>query len=92
MPCNFDVKYKNFQLLDVLPHVVREAVHSDKFSYVIFKKGAVHQSSSCKYPRLVEQPMIKPSNAICRMCTDRGMLEEVLVRKASNRCVNHSSS
>jgi len=82
VPCNFDVKYKNFQLA-TLAHEAREAVNLDKFSYLVLKKGAVYQSSSCKYPRLLEQPIVKSNNAICRMCTNRGMLEEVLVRKKS---------
>ena len=84
VPCNFDVKYKSFQLA-ALPHETREAVHTDKFSYLVMKKGSKHQSSSCKFPRLVEQPIGKPKNAhsICRLCTNRGMLEEILVRKKS---------
>ena len=71
-----------------MPQETREAVHLDKFSYLVLKKGAKHQSSSCKYPRLVEQPIVKAKNgyAICRLCTNRGMLEEVLVKKKS-RCV-----
>ena len=87
-PCNFDVKYKTFQLA-ALPHETREAVHMDKFSYLVLKKGPKHQSSSCKFPRLVEQPIVKPKNGhtICRLCTSRGMLEEVLVKKKSG-CVS----
>ena len=66
-----------------MPHEIREAVNLDKFSYLVLKKGATRQSSSCTYPRLVERPIVKDkgNNVICRMCTNRGMLEEVLVRK-----------
>ena len=38
IPCNFEVKYKNFQL-KAFPDVIRQVVRTDRYSYMIFKKG-----------------------------------------------------
>jgi ribosomal protein RSM22 (predicted rRNA methylase) len=86
VPCNFDAKFKNFQL-DCLPHDIREIVSTDKYSYVVFRKGPRYQSSSCSYPRLMEQPLMKTGHTLCRLCTNRGRLEEVMVTKSKQKLV-----
>ena len=39
IPCNFDVRYKPFQLLKI-PQEVRDRAAVHRFSYLVFKKGA----------------------------------------------------
>lgn len=78
IPCNFGVRYRNFDVPGV-PKVQKDVVHEDLFSYLVFRKG--ERTSDCSWPRLVEQPMTRKNHVVCRMCTSRGKLEEVVAVK-----------
>eukprot|EP00095_Tigriopus_kingsejongensis_P009770 maker-scaffold1182_size56756-snap-gene-0.7 protein:Tk09770 transcript:maker-scaffold1182_size56756-snap-gene-0.7-mRNA-1 annotation:"hypothetical protein KGM_07295" len=81
IPCNFDVRYKNFQLQS-FPHIVKDVPRTEKFSYLIFKKGPKPvESKSYAYPRVVEEPITRSGHIVCRMCTNRGKLEEYMATK-----------
>ena len=76
IPCNFDIRYRNFQL-EKIHKSIREDVQEGRFTYTVFRKG--RKTKDCEWPRIVEPP--KPCNhghGICRLCTSRGTLEEIL--------------
>ena len=74
VPCNFSVRYNNFDLKGLDPTVVRH----ETFSYVVFKKGARETEA---YPRVVEEVIKTKGSIYCRLCTSEGGLQEVLCRK-----------
>ena len=74
VPCNFSVRYNNFDLKGLDPTTQRH----ETFSYVVFKKGARETEA---YPRVVEE-IVKTKGAVyCRVCTSEGGLQEVLCKK-----------
>ena len=74
VPCNFSVRFNNFDLKGLEPSTVRHEV----FSYVVFKKG-VRETEA--YPRVVEQIVKTKGSIYCRLCTSEGSLQEVLCKK-----------
>ena len=74
VPCNFSVRFNNFDLKGLDPNTQRH----ETFSYVVFKKGARETEA---FPRVVEE-IVKTKGAIyCRLCTSDGTLQEVLCKK-----------
>ena len=47
-----------------------------------FPKGMTKEEEVHPWSRVIEQPLVQKNNLICRLCTERGKLEEVLFRKA----------
>ena len=76
-PCNFTVRYNNFDLPGLEPSTTRY----ETFSYVVFKKGARETES---FPRLVEPPVKTKGSFYCRLCTSQGGLQEVLCKKSAD--------
>jgi len=74
IPCNFPIRYRNFPL----PGLDSEIIKTENISYLAFKKDHREDSSQ---PRLVENPVKAGSCLYCRLCTNQGTLQEVLVRK-----------
>lgn len=74
VPCNFSVRYNNFDL----PGLEESSVPKETFSYVVLRKGPRETES---LPRLVEPPVITKGDIYCRLCTSDGTLQEVLCRK-----------
>jgi len=88
VPCNFPVRYSNFNLKmgsDKSDHL---PVHTDVYSYLVVKKG---EREAVSWPRLVEQPIKTKGNIYCRLCTDQGALQEVVCsRKADSSLYQHA--
>lgn len=60
-------------------------VNGNQFSYIFL--GARDPNDS-QWPRLVRETLIRPRHAICRMCTHRGKLEEMIFTAAKHgKCV-----
>ena len=77
IPCNFDFRYRNFPL-EKINKSIRDNVNEGRYSYLVFRKGV--KTEDCEWPRVVEP--VKSCNhghSICRMCTPRGTLEELLI-------------
>jgi len=82
LPCNFRVRYQNFDL-DAMPKAVENKVMEDNFSYVVFRKG---EQTEEMWPRLIADP-IRPNKgqAICQLCTKEGRLQETKASKSACR-------
>lgn len=81
-PCNFQTQYEPVAL-GGKSHGKKYA----KYSYVILKKGN-NRSSDQKWPRLVRPTLIRSKHVICRMCTEKGVLQEVIFTKSKyGKCV-----
>eukprot|EP00092_Neocalanus_flemingeri_P070351 GFUD01086332.1.p1 GENE.GFUD01086332.1~~GFUD01086332.1.p1 ORF type:complete len:361 (+),score=103.66 GFUD01086332.1:173-1255(+) len=78
IPCNFPVRYRNFDIPDLVPRQERDLVKTDLISYLVYKKSNREAASQ---PRMVEAPVRAKGNIYCRLCTNMGTLQEVLVRK-----------
>ena len=77
IPCSFDVRYRNFPL-DKVVKSNREDILEGRFSYVVFRKGEIAKDSH--WPRVVEPiKSINQTHSLCRVCTNRGTLEEILL-------------
>lgn len=77
IPCSFDIRYRNF-CLDKINKTVRENVEDGRFSYIVFRKG--EGASDNQWPRVVEPiKSIPVDHHVCRLCTNRGTLEEILL-------------
>ncbi|KAG5893361.1 hypothetical protein JTB14_000126 [Gonioctena quinquepunctata] len=70
-PCNFEVTYFS------LPIGGASETKKELYSYVILEKGNADEAGR-KWPRLVRPTLIRSKHSICRMCTARGKLEEVI--------------
>jgi len=84
VPCNFRARYSNFDV-DALPKSLRQMIFTDNFSYVVFKKGETQPLKTSEWHRLVESPIVNGKSIICRLCTQRGRLEETHVHKTADR-------
>ncbi|KAK3857999.1 hypothetical protein Pcinc_035778 [Petrolisthes cinctipes] len=73
--CNFSVNYKPLTLTK------NQNPTSDKFSYVIIKRGVRQQNHQEEWPRLIQQPLLRKRHAICRTCTSYGRLTELISTK-----------
>ncbi|CAH1098644.1 unnamed protein product [Psylliodes chrysocephalus] len=72
-PCNFEVAYYS------LPIGATSDLKNELYSYVVLKKcksGAIN--TEIKWPRLVRPTLVRSKHTICRMCSPRGKLEEVI--------------
>ena len=56
----------------------RDTVRSELISYLVYKKA---RREGASLPRLVEAPLKAKQTLYCRLCTSKGTLQEVLVRK-----------
>jgi ribosomal protein RSM22 (predicted rRNA methylase) len=65
-----------------LPGAMSENIYEGKFTYLIARKGMTKEEDVHPWSRVIEQPLVQKNNLICRLCTERGKLEEVLFRKA----------
>jgi len=74
IPCNFEIKYSNFQF----DAHSKSTVGSELVSYFVFKK---ERRIVAGWPRLVETPVKTKTCIYCRLCTPNGTLQEALSRK-----------
>jgi len=70
IPCNFMVKYRMFDL----NFFKKSHIHKELYSYIVIKKG---RRSRTNLPRLVEEPVRTKTHFFCRLCTQKGTLQEV---------------
>lgn len=72
IPCSFLSRYK--------PLRVGEPREEDRelYTYLVIKKGSRNDDETIDWPRIMEPPMRRSKHTICRMCTHRGKLEEVI--------------
>ena len=77
IPCNYDIRYRNFHLQKI-DKTIRDTVYESRYSYVVFRKGA--KTKDCEWPRVVEPVQDREGHSVCRLCTPRGTLEEILVK------------
>jgi len=70
-PCNFEVAYHTMPLSG--PSVYKK----DLYSYLVIKKGKPNEDSD-RWPRIVRTTLMRHKHVVCRMCTNRGKLQEVI--------------
>lgn len=68
-PCNFQVTYTSF------PIGQKCVTKKELYSYLVLKKGPREGE---EWPRVVRETLIRSRHTICRMCTSKGQLEEVI--------------
>lgn len=73
--CNFSVNYKPLTLTK------QQNSTSERFSYVVLKRGARHHNHQGEWPRLIQQPLRRSRHIICRTCTSYGSLRELISTK-----------
>lgn len=80
IPCNFEVSFKPFTFSK------EKKVQQDRFSYVVMKKGECNDEE--KYPRVLQEPMLRSKHIICKVCTKYGVLMDFTgtKRKHSKEC------
>lgn len=88
-PCNFIMKY------EPLPYPSRSDIGTELFSYVILRKG-VRPADDEQWPRVVRAPIVRSGHTVCRLCTAKGELEEIIFSKAkfdqtTYRCARSSN-
>lgn len=88
-PCNFSVRFRTLGI-GQLKHE-----HKMQFSYVIFKKGSRNDDKTINWPRLVRPTQVRTRHTRCKVCTNRGQLEEIVFTKAKHstytyRCARKS--
>jgi len=74
-PCNFEAKY--FPLPFSKVHETR----NELYSYVVFKKGIEIGES---WPRVVRPALVRSKHTICRLCTPKGNLQEIIFTKSKH--------
>ncbi|XP_044255953.1 methyltransferase-like protein 17, mitochondrial [Tribolium madens] len=70
-PCNFEAFYFS------LPIGAVSLRKSEKYSYVVLKKGE-RDPSDPQWPRIIRDTLVRSKHTICRMCTKNANLEEVI--------------
>ncbi|XP_023013707.2 ribosome assembly protein METTL17, mitochondrial [Leptinotarsa decemlineata] len=70
-PCNFEVTYFS------LPVGASSESRKELYSYVVLKKGRPEEINQ-RWPRLVRPTLVRSKHSICRMCSARGKLGEVI--------------
>lgn len=75
-PCNFDTAYTPLNLCEPEP------MRHELYSYIIIKKGPRSTADpDINWPRVVRPTIVRTQHAICKLCTDRGKLENVIITK-----------
>lgn len=77
-PCNFNVQHEPLGLGEKISGNV-----SKRFSYVVLKKGP-RKDASDSWPRLVRPTLIRSKHSVCRMCTSKGSLLEIVFTKSKH--------
>lgn len=88
IPCNFQLYYQ--------PLGIGEKITDHKgfrYSYLVLKKGIV--VNEVRWPRLVQPTLVRARHSICRMCTAKGNLQEVIFTQSKHgkfayRCARSS--
>lgn len=88
-PCNFLMKYES------LPYASKSEINAELFSYVILKKG-LRPKEDPQWPRIVRAPIVRSGHTICRLCTAKGELQEIIFSKGkfdqtTYRCARSSN-
>lgn len=89
IPCNFQLHY--------MPLGLGEKVTEHKgyrYTYLVMKKGI--NSNVERWPRLVQPTLVRSKHTICRMCTAKGNLQEVIFTQSKHgkfayRCARSSN-
>lgn len=74
-PCNYLMKYES------LPFPSKTEIFAELFSYVVLRKGD-RPNDDPQWPRIVRAPIVRSGHTICRLCTSKGELEEVIFAKS----------
>lgn len=82
-PCNFISAYKP------LPATGKHDQKYELYSYVVIERlqsDAVidDNKNNPKWPRLVRPTLVRTRHAICRMCTNKGELNEIIFTQAKH--------
>ncbi|XP_018566873.1 methyltransferase-like protein 17, mitochondrial [Anoplophora glabripennis] len=70
-PCNFEVRYFT------LPVGQISQSKTELYSYVVLKKG-MRGENDLRWPRIVRPTLVRSKHTICRVCTAKGNLSEVI--------------
>ena len=82
-PCSYNIRFRNFPFNWLTPGQ-NERIFNGQYSYVVAQKGISREDSSSDWPRIVEEPICHKKSLICRVCTNRGKLEEIMLTKAKH--------
>lgn len=87
-PCNFEVTYFS------LPIGQKSERRKELYSYVVLKKGT-RSSEDAQWPRIVRPTLVRSKHTICRICSARGKLDEIIFTskkhgKSSYHCARSS--
>ncbi|XP_046655663.1 methyltransferase-like protein 17, mitochondrial [Daphnia pulicaria] len=74
-PCNFEVKYEPLQ--------INQRIQKERYSYLVLKKGQ-RPDEDLQWPRVVRPVLVRSGHVICRLCTQEGKLEEIVITRAKN--------
>lgn len=78
-PCNFEAKYQP------LSFTAKQEVRSENYSYVVFKRRKDGEQNIDNHsPRLVRPTLVRSGHTICRMCTNKGKLQELIFTKSKH--------
>lgn len=78
-PCNFPSSYNPLRIGE--PQKMGMAY----YSYLVLKKGSrSSEDASIEWPRVVRPTLVRSGHSICRMCTNRGKLEEKIISKGKH--------
>lgn len=80
-PCNFEAKYESL--------VKKQQVLKERFSYVVLKKGSRSETEP-RWPRVVRPVLTRSRHTICRLCTNEGKLEEIVVTRSKHSKENNT--
>lgn len=82
-PCNFLSAYTP------LPLANTNDVKYELYSYVVIEKkkndsAAATSDETREWPRLVRPTLVRARHSVCRMCTKKGTLEEIIFTQAQH--------
>lgn len=72
-PCNFQITFNNLTFSE------EQEVSKEYYSYIVVRRGSAYNEDKEKWNRLVRPTLVRPRHTICRMCTNDGKLEEVIL-------------
>ncbi|XP_055917563.1 methyltransferase-like protein 17, mitochondrial [Eupeodes corollae] len=78
-PCNFNASYEPLGLGENISGNVTK-----RFSYVVLKKGSRKNARDSSWPRLVRPTLVRSKHSVCRMCTSKGTLLEIVFTKSKH--------